>query len=145
MNLVVHSASELQDEVVARDAGGRKRRDAFKYVLSEIRSLPGVTGAIIAKSDGSVHEPDMPFDIDTIEHIAAAAGHILSESAAEFADNMGYAPVLGIIVGTDDAVYSIIPLGMNFVLVTQLEPGAPEQLWRVSIPARAGVAFSVLG
>lgn len=145
LNLVVHSVYELQNEVVAHDAGGRKRRDAFRYVLSEIRALPGVAGAIIAKSDGSVHEADMPFDIDTIEHIAAAAGHILSESAAEFADNMGYAPVVGIIVGTDEAAYSIIPLGMNFVLITQMEPGANEQLWRVSIPARAGVAFSVLG
>ncbi len=146
LNLVVHSEFELQNEVVAKDAGGRKRRDAFKFALSKIRELPGVMGAVIAKSDGMVNEADMPsnLDLNTVEHIANAAGHILSEGAAEFAENMNYAPIIGILVGTNEAAYSIIPLGMSHMLVTQLEPGASEQLWRVSIPDRAGVAFSFL-
>lgn len=145
LNLMIHSQLEMQDELAARDAGGRKRSDAFRQALADIRALPGVTGALIAKCDGMINEADMPLDIDAIEHIAFAAGHILSESAADFAENMGYAPIVGIIVGTEEAAFSIIPLGMNFMLVTQMELDAPEQLWRVSIPDRAGIAFSVLG
>ncbi len=147
LSLVVHSGrplAEREEEGGPSLPGEMALREAIlKKALEGMARLDGVRGSLVSQREGLPIEFLLPEDLE-----AGLLASVLSQALAEceqFLDQLGMGPLRQALLQTGEAWYSLVPLGVEGVLVTVLDPETSRETWLLRLEREARMMASVLG
>lgn len=134
----------IEDEEMAESPTGELalREAILKKVLEDLGAVEGVKANIVTSRDGLIIESFAREQIEK-ETYAALYGQLLVDNEKNLL-KMGFDPVKQILIKTDSELISLIPLDMEGVLITFMEPNTVKDVWQSKLPGSAGMLASVL-
>lgn len=128
-------AGTLPDEMLLREA-------LLKKVLDDLMVVEGVRGAIVSSRDGlaidyALEDESVPADV-----LSALLSPVLVDNEKTF-KRLSLYPVRQMTIRTSTALYSLVPLDKEGVLITLIDPNTPREVWLSRLQGAANMLISV--
>lgn len=128
-------AGSLPGEMVLREA-------MLKKVLEDLTMVEGMRGNLVAGRDGLLIEAQLETDDVPHDVLSAVLSQMLVENE-KYLQKAQLHPLRQISIRTTDALYSLIPLDREGILISLLDPSTPREVWQNRLFAAANMLTSV--
>lgn len=121
-----------QEEDFAQLPGETELRNiVMKKVLEDLGKIDGMVGTIVSSTDGL--SIDFTFNDNTdIDLLSSICSQIISDNE-KYLKMLGDGALRQIVLFTETALYSLIPINAEGILISVLEPHISKEIWKMKL------------